>query len=255
MIPKIIHYCWFSGDKKPALIKKCIRSWKKHLPDYEIRCWDGNSFDFNSLDFTREAMSVKQYAAAADYVRLYALYNYGGIYLDSDVEVFKSFDSFLENNFFSGYEFFDKFEIEAGIMGCVKGFKYIRECMEYYETTSFIHANGDFDNNTNQAPGILTKYAINHGYEASGKEQITQDGIHIYPRTIFANEAYSCKTYGVNYYVEKNNLYALHHNMGGWTSAVVRRGKVWKFCWEHNLLDLYKKTEDIRVKLFNHLKK
>lgn len=249
MIPKIIHYCWFSGDKKPALIRKCIRSWKKYLPDYEIRCWDGDSFDFDSIDFTREAMSVKQYAAASDYVRLYALYNYGGIYLDSDVELFGSLDSFLDNVFFSGYEYFDKYEIEAGILGSIKGFSYLKECMSYFESRHFIHEDGKYDNLTNHAPGIITKYAFTHGYEATGIEQITPDGIHIYPRTVIANEGYSCKTYGVFYDVDTTNLIALHHNMGGWTPVINKRGLFWKFCWQHNLLDLYKKIEKTRLKL------
>lgn len=248
MIPKIIHYCWFSGDKKPALIKKCIHSWKKHLPDYDIRCWNGNSFDFDSLDFTREAMAVKQYAAASDYVRLYALYNYGGIYLDSDVEVFRSFDDLLNNVFFSGYEFFDKYEIEAGILGSIKGLPYIKECMSYFENRHFIHNNGKYDNVKNHAPGIITRYAFNHGYEPTGLEQITPDGLHIYPRTIFANEGYSAKTFGVNFEIDTTNLIALHHNMGGWTTIQSRRGRFWKFCWEHNLLDTYKAIENFRVR-------
>jgi len=254
MIPKIIHCCWFSGDQKPALIKKCLKSWKKHLPDYEIKYWDGNSFDFDCIDFTREAMSVKQYAAASDYVRLYALYNYGGIYMDSDVEVFRSFDALLDNVFFSGYEFFDKFEIEAGILGSIKGLPYIKECMNYFENRHFIHSNGVYDNVKNHAPGIITKYALNHGFEPTGLEQITPDGLHIYPRTVFANEGYTAKTFGLNFEIDTTNLFALHHNMGGWTDIQSRRGRFWKFCWEHNLLDTYKTIENIRVRFTNRKK-
>ncbi|MBO7489156.1 MAG: hypothetical protein J6T88_02645 [Bacteroidales bacterium] len=255
MIPKIIHYCWFSGDKKPALIRKCIRSWKKYLPDYEIRCWDGNSFDFDSIQFTREAMSVKKYAAAADYVRLYALYNYGGIYLDSDVEVFKSLTPFLDNTFFSGYEFFDKYEIEAGILGSVKGFPFLKECMEYYKTTPFIHKDGEYDININQAPYILTKHAIPYGFKATDLEQTTPNGMHFYPRSIFANEGYSCKTYGFQSAFNESSLYALHRNMGAWTNVVNQKGSLWKFCWEHNLLDTYKRIENLRVKVLKPFKK
>ncbi|MBP5547918.1 MAG: glycosyl transferase [Bacteroidales bacterium] len=255
MIPKIIHYCWFSGDKKPALIRKCIRSWKKHLPDYEIRCWDGNSFDFDSLQFTREAMSVKKYAAAADYVRLFALFNYGGIYLDSDVEIFKSLNPFLENKFFSGYEYFDKYQIEAGIIGSVKGFPYLKECMEYYESTPFIHENGEYDININQAPDILTNNASNHGYVPSGDEQLTENGIHLYPQTVFSNEAYACKTYGFQKEINTTELFALHHNMGTWTNVVNQKGAFWRFCWEHNMLVFYKKIESCRVKILNSDKK
>ena len=89
MIPKIIHYCWLSGEPYPEKIQNCIASWKERLPDYKIKLWDMNSFDVNSIDFVREAVSVKKWAFAADYIRLYALYREGGIYLDSDVLVKK----------------------------------------------------------------------------------------------------------------------------------------------------------------------
>ncbi|MCR4828068.1 MAG: glycosyl transferase [Bacteroidales bacterium] len=254
MIPKIIHYCWFGGKRQPALIRKCIRSWKKHLSDYEIKCWDNNSFDIDSIQFTREALSVNKYAAVADYVRLYALYNYGGIYLDTDVEVYNSFDPFLDNVFFSGYELFDKYEIESGILGCVQGLHYIKECMEYYETTPFIHENGEYDIDIFQAPDILTKYAVLHGLVPNGLEQQTSDGIHIYPRTIFANEAYACKTYGLQKNINTTGLFALHHNMGTWTNVVDQKGVFWKFCWEHNMLDTYKSIERFRVGITNFFK-
>ncbi len=81
MIPKIIHYCWFSGDEYPPLIKKCIKSWKKKLPDYEIKLWDANSFDFDSVPYVKDALAHKKYAFVSDYIRLYALYNYGGYIL------------------------------------------------------------------------------------------------------------------------------------------------------------------------------
>ena len=89
MIPKIIHYCWLSGEPFPKKIKKCIDSWKKKLPNYEIRCWNMDNFDIHSVRFVEEACSVKKWAFAADYIRLYALYTEGGIYLDCDVFVKK----------------------------------------------------------------------------------------------------------------------------------------------------------------------
>lgn len=242
MIPKIIHYCWFSGDKKPALIRKCINSWKKHLPDYEIRCWDGNSFDFDSLAFTREAMSVKQYAPASDYVRLYALYKYGGIYLDSDVEVFKNFDIFLNDIFFSGFdESGGNLNIEAGIIGSVKGFPYIKQCMSHFEETPFIHPDGTYDNKIIIAPEIMSKPAIENGLKLIDKEQILPNGIHIYPRTVFANGDYIYNYNKINY----TNLYAIHHNMGAWLNH--KHGALWKFCHKNNLMGLYRSIEKTRL--------
>ncbi len=256
MIPKIIHYCWFSGDKKPALIRKCIRSWKKYLPDYEIRCWDGNSFDFNSIDFTREAISVKQYAAASDYVRLYALYNYGGIYLDTDVEVFKSFDSFLDNVFFTGIDRqrFGEYHsdyIEAGIMGSEKGFHFLKECMEYFEKKHFIHKDGEYDNSKVMAPEIYATVAFKYGFVCDDKEQLLTNGIHIYPRNVFANGNYVYDLYDVNY----EPLTAHHHNVNAWSIDNIHRGIFWMFCYKHNLLKTYRKIEDIRVKLLKPFKK
>lgn len=98
MIPKIIHYCWLSGDMYPDKIKKCINSWKKIMPDYEIMIWDLSRFDINSIVWTKQAYEKKKYAFASDYIRFYALYNYGGIYLDSDVEILRSFNDFLNLN-------------------------------------------------------------------------------------------------------------------------------------------------------------
>lgn len=150
-IPKIIHYCWLSGEDKPAFIQKCISSWKKVMPDYEIWCWDTKRFDIHSVKFVEEAYNVKKWAFAADYIRLYALYNYGGIYLDSDVLVFQKFDKFLHNSAFTSIEsyFYGKKEndywIESAILGAEKGNLFIKECMEYYSNRNFILENGTYD--------------------------------------------------------------------------------------------------------------
>ena len=95
MIPKIIHYCWFGGNPLPEDAQKCIASWKKYLPGYEIKEWNESNFDVNCCPYVSEAYQAKKYAFVSDYVRVYALYNYGGIYLDTDVEVKKSFNNFL----------------------------------------------------------------------------------------------------------------------------------------------------------------
>ena len=95
MIPKVIHYCWLSGDPYPSLIKECLETWKKYLGDYEIWLWDRERFDIESTVWTKEAFECKKYAFAADYIRLYALCNYGEIYLDYDVTVYKSLDDIL----------------------------------------------------------------------------------------------------------------------------------------------------------------
>ena len=103
MIPKIIHYCWFGRGEMPKLIKKCIKSWKKFCPDYKIMLWNEDSFDINSTIWTKQAYEAKKYAFVADYVRLYALYNHGGIYLDTDQQLIKKIDCFTEHKAFMGF--------------------------------------------------------------------------------------------------------------------------------------------------------
>ena len=143
MIPKIIHLCWLSGDKYPAKIAKCIASWKKHLPDYEIMLWDTKRFDLNTSNWVKQAFEAKKYAFAADYIRFYALYHYGGIYLDSDVEVLKSFNPLLDLPYFVGAE--KAGTPEAAIMGAEKGLPWIRKCLDYYNDRNFIKDDGSYD--------------------------------------------------------------------------------------------------------------
>lgn len=139
MIPKIIHFCWLSDDKYPEKIRYCIESWKKFLPDYEIRLWDLSRFDINSSIWCKEAYNVRKYAFAADYIRCYALYMEGGIYLDSDVEVLKSFDDLLHLPYFIGIE--QGSNIEPAVIGCEKRWSLMKEMLLYYKDRHFI--NGD----------------------------------------------------------------------------------------------------------------
>lgn len=143
MIPKIIHLCWLSGDAYPPMIQTCIDSWKQQLPDYEIRLWDTHRFDINSTLWTRQAFEVKKYAFAADYIRLYALYHEGGIYLDSDVMVYRSFDDLLDLPYFIGEDFIHLFE--PAIIGCEPGNPWIGKVLERYHDRPFVKADGSYD--------------------------------------------------------------------------------------------------------------
>ncbi len=143
MIPKIIHLCWLSGDPFPDEIKKCIDSWKKYLPDYDIWLWDTNRFDVNSTIWTKQAFEKRKFAFAADYIRLFALYNYGGIYLDSDVLVYKSFDELLMLPYFIGQDYERGFE--AAVIGAEKGCGWIGKILEYYKDRHFVGADGNLN--------------------------------------------------------------------------------------------------------------
>ena len=143
MIPKIIHLCWLSGEPFPADIQACLDTWKEHLPDYEIWLWDTKRFDVNSTEWTKQAFDNKKYAFAADYIRLYALYNYGGIYLDSDVIVYKSFDDLLHLPYFIGNDQIRAFE--AAVIGAEKGCAWIKDMLDSYDGKCFVKDDGSLD--------------------------------------------------------------------------------------------------------------
>jgi mannosyltransferase OCH1-like enzyme len=126
MIPKIIHYCWLSDDPVPADYERCTATWKAKLPSYEFMLWDAKRFDINSVIWVKQAFEVGLYAFAADYIRLYAVYNYGGIYLDMDMEAVKPFDPLLRSGLMLAYENHKSKNIEAGCFGAEKGHPYIR---------------------------------------------------------------------------------------------------------------------------------
>lgn len=143
MIPKIIHLCWMSGDPFPSDIQKCIDSWKRILPDYEIWLWDTKRFDLSTSVWVTEAYDKKKYAFCADYIRMYALFNYGGVYLDSDVEVLRSFNDLLTLPYFIGYE--SKQYFEVAVIGAEKGNPFIGDVLAYYKDRHFVKENGSLD--------------------------------------------------------------------------------------------------------------
>lgn len=168
MIPKIIHLCWLSGDPFPEDIRRCLNSWAEHLSDYEVWLWgkapesirvngyrltangcDNGlkvvemEFDLNSTIWTKQAFEAKKYAFAADYIRLYALYNYGGIYLDADVLVYKSFDELLHLPYFIGCDQIRAFE--AAVIGCEKGCEWIKDMFDTYKGKEFVREDGSYD--------------------------------------------------------------------------------------------------------------
>lgn len=132
MIPKKIHYCWFGGNQYTPLVKKCMETWAKYLPDWEFILWDESNSPIDH-PFVRKALLEKKYAFAADYVRFYALYNFGGVYLDTDMELIKNLDPLLNNTFFSGSENLDNKYISAGIIGAIEKHEYLEMVLAYYD--------------------------------------------------------------------------------------------------------------------------
>lgn len=215
MIPKVIHYCWFSGDEFPEDVRRCIESWKKYLPDYEIVEWNADNFDVNMCAYTREAFEKKKWAFLSDYARLWILYNYGGIYLDSDIEVFKSFDELLNNHAFSGFE--SENAIAAWIFGSEKGNPIMKELLDYYDGRSFLLPNGEMDLTPNPIP--VTNILKQHGLECNNQlQRLDGDLFTVYPRTYFCP-----KTPHEKKVCFSENTYAMHLFLGAWLSEEQRK--------------------------------
>jgi len=219
MISKVIHYCWLSGDPFPDLVGKCIASWKEKLPDYELVLWNSEKIDmvFGATDgssvhgnlWLRQSIQNKKYAFSADYIRVYALYHYGGIYLDADVEISGSFEPFLKNNIFIGFEYNN--DLEPAIIGSIPKQPWIKDLLDYYENRSFIKEDGTFDIRT--LPTIFNESAIRlFNFKRNGRFQMIIDqGIFIYPHDYF-----SPKNVYFNKIKETKNTIAIHHFDGNW---------------------------------------
>lgn len=177
MISKRIHYFWFGGEKKPDSVIKCINTWKKYCPDYEIIEWNESNSNINFCDFTKKAYEAKKYAFVSDVLRLWVVYTYGGIYLDTDVELLKSYDDFLENDGFIGFENNDYVNTGQGF-GADKGNKIIGEMLDFYKLL-------DFDeNNIIKCTEINTKILVNNGLVLNGDFQ-NINGFVVYPQNYF----------------------------------------------------------------------
>lgn len=217
-IPRIVHYCWFGRGAKPSKMEKCIRSWKKHLAGYQFMEWNEENFDLAANRYVMEAYEAKKYAFVSDYVRLHALYEHGGIYMDTDVEVIKTLDPFLKHEAFSGFE--DETFLQSGTMGAARHHPWIQELLEDYESRSFVRPDGTYDLTTNTA--VITAICKNHGLVLNGHLQVLQNGVVFYPRDYFSPYDY---INGGNY--KTDNSYTIHHFAQSWLPLHVRiRGDV-----------------------------
>ena len=185
---------------------KCIRSWKNHLPDYEITEWNEDNFDLDLYPYVREAYDNRKYAFVTDVVRLYALYHEGGIYMDTDVEVLKSLDSLLSYEAVSGFE--SETQIPTGLMACREGFPFFGELLREYEGLHFIHPDGSMDLTTNVKR--ITNACLTHGFIPNNRKQ-TVNGFTLLPKD------YLCPidSHTLQLCITKNTL-CIHHFAGSW---------------------------------------
>lgn len=219
MIPKIIHYSWFSGEPFPNHIKALMDTWKEKLPDYQFVLWNMKKLQETNCEFALEAASVKKWAFAADFIRLYAIYNYGGIWLDTDVEVFKTFDPFLHDDVFIGREanFHNRPKerwLTSHCFGAIPHHPFIKDCLDYYTQRHFIRTNNnkypeELRYDMTIIPEIQAIMALRYGYDWNGQrddEQIINSGIHIYPSDYFDTPRYNTM----------KRVIVIHRAIGSW---------------------------------------
>lgn len=247
MIPKIIHYCWFGGKPMPEYQVKYIDLWKKKLPDYKIVCWNESNIDIESIPFLKQAYDAKMWAFVADYARLYAIYQMGGIYMDTDVEVLKTFDEYLSHSFFTSYEYHPAYShmrtihemldengirrpgvdpmkkipgigLMSAIIAGEKGSVYVKDLLNWYDNMSF-------EENREKNYTIPTTLAITaerYGFRYVNQFQLLEGNIAIYPSDIFAD-----------YRTSSKNSVAIHKCTGSWSKGGSLFHKYWYKCYKN----------------------
>lgn len=225
MIPKIIHYCWFGGKPLNKLGKKCLKSWKKFFPDYEIIEWNESNFDINCCKYVKEAYEAKKYAFVSDYVRFKVLYEQGGLYFDTDVEVIKSFDDILINGSFMGCENLEgeKIAVATGLgLAAEKGLDFYKELIEDYENSSFYLQDGSL--NLHTVVSRVTNLLFKHGLQETQDIQKVAD-IQIYPAEYFCPIDMRTGILKIT-----DNTHSIHRYAASWCNRSNRiRGKIYKF--------------------------
>ena len=233
MIPKIIHYCWFGGNPLPELAIKCIESWKKYLPDYEIKEWNESNFDINCCAYVREAYEAKKWAFVSDYARFWILYQHGGLYFDTDVELIKSIDDLIVKGAFMGCEPWNaapalsdiktKEAANPGLglaaapglgLAAAPGLGLYKEVLDAYECDHFtITEKGG-------PPTVverMTKILLRHGLKDDNDIQFIE-GIYIYP-----SEYFCPLDYGTGQMTITENTRSIHHYVASWHSNIEKK--------------------------------
>lgn len=207
-IPKRIHYCWLGRNPKPECVRKCIESWKKYCPDYEIIEWNEDNLDISSHLYSRQAYDEKAWAFATDYFRLWIVFTCGGIYLDTDVQLIRSLDPLLKNKAFIGFE--SEEQINTGLgFGAEAGSAFLAEQMKVYDTLVFRNEDGTL--NRRPAPEYLTEVASAFGLTGdTGKPQTVLDCV-CYPREYFSPKDYFTGRTRIT-----RNTYSIHHYASTW---------------------------------------
>ena len=221
-IPKIIHYCWFGGKPLPESARKCIDSWKKYCPDYEIIEWNENTYKIDSsCDYVKEAYKMKKWAFVSDYVRFDVIYNNGGLYFDTDVEIIKPIDDLIEKGPFFGLELNNgNYDVQPGLgMGAEKGNYFYKRILEDYKKDHYILENEQI--NTDTVVDRASRLLIEEGYNPKKNAYQLISGINIYPLDYFCPMDYNTGKVNIS-----ENTYSIHWYDMSWLSEKEKR---WQF--------------------------
>lgn len=216
MIPKTIHYCWFGGNPLPALAEKCIASWKRYCPDYRIVRWDESNFDLHSAPlYVRQAYERKKWAFVTDFVRLQVIYDHGGIYLDTDVELKKSLDPLLSNRAYFGFE--DGKAVNTGLgFGAEAQHPILREMMDDYQDVPFVLSDGTMDQTP--CPRRNTEAFLRHGLLQNDSLQTLDEGVVILPSRFLSpidNRTRKMR--------RTKEMISIHHASGSWQDEATQK--------------------------------
>jgi hypothetical protein len=217
MISKTIHYCWFGGKALPKDAERCIASWKKFLPEYEIKRWDESNFDVNSIPYTRDAYKAGKYAFVSDYARFWIIYNYGGLYFDTDVEVIHSLDDIINAGPFMGVEQQneDLITVSPGLcLGAEKHNELLAGLIRYYGGASFINPDGSLC--LTNVVEITTEFLRNRSLRNTNEIQQCC-GFSIYPKDYFCPIDYTTRELRIT-----PNTRAIHHYAESWVPRSIR---------------------------------
>jgi len=211
-IPKKLHYCWFGGGEPDKLSQRCMASWRQVCPDYELVCWDEHNSPLNANVYVKQAYAAGKWAFVSDYVRLWALCRQGGIYLDTDVELCKPLNGFLDNEAFMGFESMDK--VATCVLGCAPSHSFFEKLLKEYENKEFVKTGGSFNEVTNVE--LLTELLAEAGLRKNNQKQLIE-GVNIYPQ-----ECFSPKDLQTGRIDRTERTVAIHHFNASWMSKKQR---------------------------------
>lgn len=230
MIPKVIHYCWFGGAPKPKSVLRCINSWKKHCPDFEIREWTEKDFDVTQNEYTRQAYEAKAWGFVPDYIRLWIIYHHGGIYLDTDVQVIKDLSPLCNHHAFAGFQEDGYVALGLGF-GAEPGNPFIGAHMQQYDELRFLNSDGTV--NRTPSPVYTNLLLKKRGLDAcNGDTQDLGDVI------IFSKDCFCPKDFTSGITRVTQNTYSIHQFDASWYSEEQqeKKNKRWKEARRRELL-------------------